>query len=299
MIGRPGGCGPALPPLEVLVLSWLLPLLLASPALAGDEAPRPTLELLPAWSHATPGAELELGLHFDLPEGWHIYWTNPGDSGLPTEATFTGPEGTTFGPLRYPAPERFEAAGPIVNYGYAGQTALLTTATVPRELGGRFRVEASATWLLCRELCVYQQGTATASIPVARTPRQQRRSAPAHADRLAKPRSRVPAPLVDAIARRRSRTVDGWRLEVILDGQLPASVVPDAGLDLLLDAHAVRWEEGAVVVQLDGRFGEEDSEVAAVLSLKQHGGTRWYRVSIPVSPQAWSDAAALPPGEPE
>ncbi|HUZ05694.1 MAG TPA: hypothetical protein VMU62_10075, partial [Acidobacteriaceae bacterium] len=30
------------------------------------------------------GQTFHLGLHFQLDPGWHIYWVNAGDSGLPT-----------------------------------------------------------------------------------------------------------------------------------------------------------------------------------------------------------------------
>lgn len=270
--------------------------LLAGSAGAAEAAPRPTLRLLPAWTHATPGADLELGLHFDLPEGWHIYWTNPGDSGMPTEASFTGPAGATFSPTRYPAPERIESAGGIVNYAYSGETALFTTTTVPADTTDRFGVRAEATWLLCRDVCVLQSGEASASVPVPRRVKQVR---PANAARLSRARSRVPAPLEEPAAWKRSRRDGGWRLEVALDGNLPAELLPSAELEALLDDHALRWEGGAVVLRIEGRTDEAGPEsVAGVLSLDQHGGRRWYRLDLPVRAAAWADAPVLaPPGE--
>ncbi len=264
-----------------------------APPASAEDAPRPTLRLLPAWTHATPGADLELGLQLDLPDGWHVYWTNPGDSGMPTEATFTGPPGATFEPVRYPAPERIELPGGIVNYAYEGSTALLTSMRVPEDASGALTVTADARWLLCRELCVVQTGRAEAKIPVAK-PRSRVR--PANLEALTPPRSRVPVPLKDPAAWRRARTADGWRLEVAVDGKLPAELLPDTALEAALDARSLSWEDGAVVLRLAGRFDEDAPEsVAGVLALQQHGGTRWLRIDVPLRAAAWADAPADPP----
>ena len=42
------------------------------------------------------GDELILGLRFKLTPGWHIYWKNPGDSGLPPELECNLPVGIEF-----------------------------------------------------------------------------------------------------------------------------------------------------------------------------------------------------------
>src|SRR5689334_8947835 len=40
-----------------------------------------------------------VGLLFDLEPGWHVYWTNAGDSGEPPTMKWTLPAGVTVGPL--------------------------------------------------------------------------------------------------------------------------------------------------------------------------------------------------------
>jgi thiol:disulfide interchange protein DsbD len=61
--------------------------------------------------------------------GWHTYWQNPGDSGLPTTIEWKLPAGVTAGPIQWPAPHALPA-GPLVNYGYEGEVYLPTTLTV-------------------------------------------------------------------------------------------------------------------------------------------------------------------------
>ena len=40
--------------------------------------------------------------------GWHGYWLNPGDAGLPMDVQWQLPEGFAVGPLRYPVPARLD-----------------------------------------------------------------------------------------------------------------------------------------------------------------------------------------------
>lgn len=55
-----------------------------------------------------------LAARVDVPPAWHVYWENPGDSGLPTRATIDAP-GWRLGEARYPGPERISAPGGLDN----------------------------------------------------------------------------------------------------------------------------------------------------------------------------------------
>ena len=61
-----------------------------------------------------------MGLLFDLEPGWHVYWTNAGDSGEPPAVKWTLPAGVTVGPLQFPAPKRLPL-GPLMDFGYETQ----------------------------------------------------------------------------------------------------------------------------------------------------------------------------------
>ena len=61
----------------------------------------------------TVGETVHAVVELRVEEGWHIYWTNPGDSGLPTRLTFPEQTGLDFGPVQYPLPDRFVAPGEI------------------------------------------------------------------------------------------------------------------------------------------------------------------------------------------
>ena len=69
------------------------------PALA--QAQNITPELV-AEGPAPAGGEVELAIHMRPTPGWHGYWLNPGDAGLPMDVKWRLPRGFAAGPLRYP-----------------------------------------------------------------------------------------------------------------------------------------------------------------------------------------------------
>ncbi|MGB0344628.1 MAG: protein-disulfide reductase DsbD domain-containing protein, partial [Coraliomargarita sp.] len=90
-----------------LCFLWLAGLLQAVPY-KGQHA---TVELLADVSEIVPGETFHLGLRYELEPHWHVYWKNPGASGLPPEVEWTLPEGFEAGTMAFPAPERFELGG--------------------------------------------------------------------------------------------------------------------------------------------------------------------------------------------
>src|SRR5690606_3721814 len=66
-----------------------------------------------------PGAELWLEFKLDLKPGWHVYWENPGQSGMPPKLQIvsSGSKIKEIGELQYFPPQRIFVAH-LVNYGY-------------------------------------------------------------------------------------------------------------------------------------------------------------------------------------
>jgi len=77
------------------------------------------------------GKPLTLGLLLTHQPGWHTYWLNPGDSGLPTQLQWTLPPGVDAGEIAWPVPRRIPI-GTLANYGYEGQVLLPVPMTVSR-----------------------------------------------------------------------------------------------------------------------------------------------------------------------
>src|SRR5687768_2323186 len=51
---------------------------------------------------------VEVGVFFKMIPEWHVYWENPGDSGLPPKFTWHVPAGVEVGEIRWPVPERIK-----------------------------------------------------------------------------------------------------------------------------------------------------------------------------------------------
>jgi DsbC/DsbD-like thiol-disulfide interchange protein/cytochrome c biogenesis protein CcdA len=149
----------------------LLALLLA-PALA--QAQHITPELV-AEGPAPPGGEVELAIHMRPAPGWHGYWLNPGDAGLPMDVQWQLPKGFAAGPLRYPVPTRLEIAD-LMNYVYEQDYAVLARLKVPADARGTVPIRAQARWLACTDkICVPEQGELSLDLPVgAGTPNRAR-----------------------------------------------------------------------------------------------------------------------------
>ena len=148
---------------------WLLFLfvLFAAPAAAQlgqrENAIRPELV---AEGPGVPGGEVELAILMHTDPGWHGYWFNPGDAGLPMRIEWQLPAGATIGPLRFPVPDRLLVAG-IVNYVYERDHAILTRLKLPSDATGVLAIRASAQWLACTDkICVPERGTFSLDIPV-------------------------------------------------------------------------------------------------------------------------------------
>lgn len=165
--------------------------LAGGPALAAPVKTEHTLSQLVAEGPAVPGQPLWVAMDQTLQDGWHTYWINPGDSGLPTEVTWTLPAGWSAGPLTFPAPHRF-TTGPLVNYGYEKATRILARLDVPADAkpGETVTLTAAANWLICADVCVPEDATLTLDVPVAASGTAD----PAVASLFAEARAALPVP---------------------------------------------------------------------------------------------------------
>lgn len=111
--------------------------------------------LVPEQTSLEPGGTLWLALDIELAPGWHTYWENPGDSGLPVEIDWLLPPGFEAGQPLYPVPER-QPFGPIINYGFENRATTLWPIKVPDslELGQIYYLSAAVNYLVCAEICI-------------------------------------------------------------------------------------------------------------------------------------------------
>lgn len=184
---------------------------------------------------AAPGASIRLGILLEHAPGWHTYWRNPGDSGLPTEIVWrlvrddgsplvgqTAPLALAASEIQWPTPARMPV-GPLASYGYEDKIFLVQTMTLPQDLpaGASVQLLASASWLVCKDVCI--PGGAELSLPLPVVAGGLSLLPSGQAERFAQADRRQP--VVARVSPRYVLDPEGQRL--ILEGTDPPEAVRD------------------------------------------------------------------------
>jgi len=119
---------------------------------------------LPATS-LVAGENNYLGLALIPDEHWHVYWRNPGDSGMPPRIRFEDAAGVAVGEPLWPTPAKIPF-GPLTNYGYEHVVLPIPLQVEHAQLGNSVTLRAKASWLVCRELCVPGKSEFRLTLPV-------------------------------------------------------------------------------------------------------------------------------------
>ncbi|HEY0906815.1 MAG TPA: protein-disulfide reductase DsbD domain-containing protein, partial [Methylophilus sp.] len=131
-----------------------------------DSAPKVEAQLIAEDESVQPGRPFWVALKMNIVPDWHVYWRNPGDSGMATHIAWNLPAGVQVGPIVWPTPQRIEIA-PLVNYGFSDQVLLLTQITPPDDLtDSTLQLRAKADWLVCHEVCIPESTTLELDLPV-------------------------------------------------------------------------------------------------------------------------------------
>ncbi len=128
-----------------------------------------------------PDRPERVGVLFELDPGWHLYWRNPGDSGLATEIEFRvgdGDDAPRVDTLAWPTPASFgEDDGygqELVTYGYDGR--VLLTARLGAAPAAGDVVHADLQALVCERQCIPATLSLSREIPAVRDARDVERS---------------------------------------------------------------------------------------------------------------------------
>ena len=152
--------------------SFLLPLLLVSPLAAAPRAEPPHVraDLLSESAAVRPGTPFTVAVRLRHDPGWHTYWRNPGDAGLPTRAEWRLPPGFSAGPIQWPVPGRI-GDETVLNYGYSGEVLLPVEIVPPGDLPkGEAALAARLTWLECKDVCIPGEAEVSLRLPVSKRP---------------------------------------------------------------------------------------------------------------------------------
>lgn len=149
-----------------------------------------TVELISDTQAIVPGQPFWVAVKFTMNPGWHIYWRNSGDSGMPTQITWQLPHALHAGEMQWPSPEKIRRGG-MTSFGYTGTVYHLMEITPAKHITEPDSIiEASVHWLACGDVCVPETATLTLRLPVAT------KSLPsAHAARIKTHQQRLPKPL--------------------------------------------------------------------------------------------------------
>ena len=150
-----------------------------------------TVSLVAANRNVVPGQPFQVALRQQIQPGWHTYWSNPGDSGLPTTIEWALPPGFKASEIVWPTPTRI-ALGPVVDYGYESDVLLPVMIDVPPNLplGTDVVLSAHASWLVCADTCIPEDADLKISVSVA----AQVEPDPYWAARFASNRAHLPLP---------------------------------------------------------------------------------------------------------
>jgi hypothetical protein len=266
-------------------------LLLAVGCAEGDRTPDatavdPVRAALVAESAAlAPGDTVQLGLHFRIAEGWHLYWKGRSDTGAPIAVTALLPPGYVAGPLLWPAPERHLSPGRILDHIYRDELLLILPVVVPAAalLGSEARFAADLEWVVCREECRVGRAHVELTLPVVARPRAG--AAPAFAARaplFVRFRRRMPVPWPHD----RTGLTATWQGDVLLvsderGGDLVFYPEMDCGrlVDPLTDGVG---GGGRLQLRFDSRDGIP-GPARGVLEIRPSGAGEpvWYKLDIP------------------
>lgn len=150
--------------------------------LAAAVIPRPVaaqmhegMQLVRAELHADtaaiiPGRTFTAGLLMRLAPGWHTYWQNPGDSGMPTRIDWQLPPGFRAGDIQWPIPVKTIEEGDLWTYAYHDEVMLLVEITPPAQLPEKqVTLKARASWLVCEKICIPGDADLTLTLPVGKS----------------------------------------------------------------------------------------------------------------------------------
>ena len=202
--------------LMTLVALCAMPAAAQSPNGALGAGPHLAMRLMAESDTPRAGEPVMLGIDTRPAPGWHGYWRNPGDAGLPSQFRWTLPKGARVGEVAWPIPTTLLIAG-LMNYVYEAPYAPLVTLDVPAGLaaGTRLPVKVAIDYLVCTtSLCVPEAQTLTLDLTVG----DGRPSARAAFDRW---RAAIPKPL-DASA---TYAVNQGKLRIAVP--IPASASVD------------------------------------------------------------------------
>lgn len=240
-----------------------------------EEPPPVAVDLIADAATLAPGARVRVAVRFQIRPGWKIYWSNPGEAGLPTVASLDAPDGFEVGALAYPAPHAFEGPGGVRSYGYAKEVLLSVPVRVPDDATEReARFAAEAHWLACSDACKPGRAEVTLAIPLVPTAGALVAS---NRELFARHLTRVPVQLDDDACDVTANTDDHTAIIDCAGAEVLELFPATEAQAALAGQMSTRTQSGASL-RLSFRPGEMPARVRGVLRSEVAGSNHYYTV---------------------
>ena len=136
-------------------------ILLITPSLAQGKIAKAvtdhaSVEILIESKEIYTNENLVLGIRFDLEPGWHVYWKNPGDSGLPPDINWVTEDGARLDKILWPAPEK-TPENPLMTYGYYNELVLPLIFKIDKKFSEFKESSIEINFLICELICIPEQ----------------------------------------------------------------------------------------------------------------------------------------------
>ncbi len=139
-----------------------------------QQQPVVIVSAVPEYVALAPGARQRIAVRLRIPAGWHIGWTNPGGTALPSTLAWRTPAGIGAGTTLWPAPDRDSTTDGTVLV-LRGDVTIVTPVRVgPAAARGVAELVGTLHWGLCSDVCIPQERTVSVSFEVKHTGQAER-----------------------------------------------------------------------------------------------------------------------------
>ena len=143
---------------------WLLatvPALAATTQWVGDA--HASARLITAVQAAGSAGQTDAGLQIRLAPGWHAYWRNPGEAGIPSSIDWTSSQNLKSARMFWPAPSRYMLYG-LITQGYEHGVVLPLAVTLDHA-DKPVLLHALVHYSACKTICVPYTALLTLTLP--------------------------------------------------------------------------------------------------------------------------------------
>ena len=253
---------------------------------------------------AKPGDTVWAGVDLKMEPGWHTYWKNSGDAGMPTTIAWQLPSGVTAGDIHWPLPEKLPPAE-VTTYGYNDETMLL----VPLKIGanvpsGPITLTANLTWLECKDVCIPVKTSVQATLNIG-----SETKASANAGAIEAWKAKTPETSADwEVNVWWETSTNGDTRPLIIGGVQPptaprlkteaADFFPGASDDFEIQPATEELSQQAMGFELRKQVkkfsGDWPKEISGVMAVKQNGHWSGFEIQAPIkeAPSAFLNYSA-------